>query len=112
MAAAIVAGFAQVKKILSVKSGLPGEGKYSASAPTSMVATAPAQRIYAQQTGASYLTQPQLSQSQLNATSNQTLLTAEDIANAIAKIPPPIVTVEDINAKAAQKTKVDVRATI
>jgi hypothetical protein len=110
MAAAIVAGFAQVKKILSVKSGLPGEGKYSA--PTSMVATAPAQRIYAQQTGASYLTQPQLSQSQLNATSNQTLLTAEDIASAIAKIPPPIVTVEDINAKAAQKTKVDVRATI
>jgi len=112
MAAAIVAGFAQVKKILSVKSGLPEEGKYSASAPTSMVATTPVQRIYAQQTGASYLTQPQLSQSQLNATSNQTLLTAEDIASAIAKIPPPIVTVEDINAKAAQKTKVDVRATI
>lgn len=112
MAAAIVAGFAQVKKILSVKSGLPGEGKYSASAPTAMVSTAPVQRIYAQQAGASYLTQPQLSQSQLNTVSNQQLLTAQDIANAIAKIPAPIVTVEDINAKAAAKTKVDVRATI
>lgn len=112
MAAAIVAGFAQVMKIIAVKSGLPGENKYGASAPTAMVATAPVQRIYAQQSGSSYLTQPQLSQSQLNTVSNQNLLTAEDIANAIAKIPAPVVTVEDINAKTVAKNKVEVRATI
>lgn len=112
MGAAIVAGFAQVMKIITVKSGLPGENKYGASAPMAMVATAPVQRIYAQQSGSSYLTQPQLSQSQLNTVSNQNLLTAEDIANAIAKIPAPVVTVEDINAKTVAKNKVEVRATI
>lgn len=112
MGAAIVAGFAQVMKIIAVKSGLPGENKYGASAPMAMVATAPVQRIYAQQSGSSYLTQPQLSQSQLNQVSNQNLLTAEDIATAIAKIPAPVVTVEDINAKTVAKNKVEVRATI
>lgn len=112
MGAAIVAGFAQVMKIIAVKSGLPGENKYGASAPMAMVATAPVQRIYAQQSGSSYLTQPQLSQSQINQVSNQNLLTAEDIATAIAKIPAPVVTVEDINAKTVAKNKVEVRATI
>lgn len=40
-AAALVAGYAQVKEILSVKSGLPGEGNVSASAPTGGASNAP-----------------------------------------------------------------------
>jgi hypothetical protein len=111
-AAAVAAGIANVKKILAVKSGLPGDSGGSASMPTAITSMPVAQRVFANQVESSVLTQPQLTQSQLNTFPQQNLLTAEDIANALRNMPAPIVTVEDINAKAASKRKVEVRANI
>lgn len=112
MAASIATGIANVKKILEVKSGLPGDSGGGGTIPTAISASAPAQRAFAQPTGTTFFTQPQLSQEQLNTLPNQNLLTAEDIERAIAKMPAPVVTVEDINAKIAAVKKVNVRATI
>jgi hypothetical protein len=42
----------------------------------------------------------------------QNLLTADDIAKALSRMPPPVVTVEDINAKTEQVRRVNVRANI
>jgi len=109
MAAAIAAGLANVKKILAVKSGLPGDTG-GGTAPTAIASSIPAQRMYAQQVGASIIAPP--TQTQINALPNQNLLTAADIAAAIAKLPAPIVTVEDINARVASVKKVEVRSTI
>jgi len=111
-AAAVAAGIANVKKIVAVKSGLPGDGGgTSVSVPTAITATPAAQRNFAAQVPSSFVTQPQLSQSQLNVSSGSTL-TAADIAAEIMKIPAPIVTVEDINAKTDSVNRVKVRATI
>lgn len=111
-ASAVALGLASVKKILSTKSGLPGDGGgASASLPTAISASVPAQRAVSQSAGASYLTQQQLTQGQVNALPNAGL-TAEDIALAISKLPPPVVTVEDINAKTARVKKVEVMATV
>lgn len=112
MAASIATGIANVKKILEVKSGLPGDTGGGGSIPTAISASAPAQRAFAPSTGTTFFNQPQLSQEQLNTLPNQQLLTAEDITAAIAKMPAPVVTVEDINAKTAAVKKVNVRATI
>ena len=109
-AVAVAAGLANVKKILSVKSGLPGDS--GGSAPTSISASAPAQRAFAPAAQSTLFTQPQLSQQQLNALPNQPTLTAEDIAGAVAKLPAPVVTVEDINARTAQSRAVEVRSVI
>lgn len=106
--AAIAAGIANVKKIIEVK--VPGgEG---GSIPSAISSSLPAQRAFANQAGSTILTQQQLSQNQLNAIPNQNILTADDIARALSNMPAPIVTIEDINAKAASKRKVEVRATI
>lgn len=105
--AAIAAGIESVKKIVAVK--IPGG---DSSAPTAISASIPAQRTFANQAGSTILTQQQLSQTQLNAMPNQNLLTADDIARALSNMPPPVVTVEDINAKTASKRKVEVRANI
>jgi len=110
-ATAVMAGIANVKKILEVKSGLPGDSG-GGSVPTAISSSAPAMRTFASSAGSTVLTQQNLSQTQLNALPNQNLLTAEDIAAAVAKIPAPIVTVEDINAKTKEVQKVSVRATI
>ncbi len=80
--------------------------------PTSIVESVPAQRNFAAQAGSTILTQPQLSQQQLNALPQQNLLTADDIAKALSRMPAPVVTVEDINAKTEQVRKVAVRANI
>jgi len=112
--AAIVSGMANIKKIISVKSGLPGDGGASAPAisiPRTITETPAAQRNFAAQVPSSFVTQPQLSQTQLNVSSGSTL-TAADIAAEIMKIPAPIVTVEDINAKTKSVHRVEVRATI
>jgi hypothetical protein len=109
LAAIIAAGLVQVKNILAVK--IPGGGG-GESMPTSITSSAPAQRTFANQVGSTILTQQQLTQPQLNAIPNQNPLTADDIAYALSKLPAPIVTVEDINAKAASKRKVEVRANI
>ena len=110
-AAAIASGIATVKKIASVKSGLKGDSG-GGSAPTSISASFPAQRTFAQQVLPTSLTQPQLTQGQINALPNQNVLTAEDIARAVEKLPAPIVSVEDINARTAEKRKVETRATV
>lgn len=110
MAGIIIRGLANVKQILSVKMGTT-PGGYS-SVPTSISGSIPAQRAFAQPVGASLFTQPQLTQQQINALPVQPTLTADDIARAVAKIPAPIVTVEDINAKARSMTKVEVRGNI
>lgn len=113
MASAIVAGIANVKKIIAVKSGLPGDtAGGSVPTPTAITGSQAVQRTFAQQVGSTILTQPTLSQQQVNALPNQNVLTAEDIASAVAKIPAPIVTVEDINARADEARKVEVRGTI
>ncbi len=82
----------------------------SFSAPTSI--SSYAQRTFANPVGSTILTQPQLTQNQLNTIPNQNILTAEDIADALSKIPAPVVTVEDINAKIKESNKVSVRGNI
>jgi len=105
-AAAIVSGLANVKKIVEIKSGLPGEDSVSApTVITNMVSRQIAPR-------ANIFTQPQLSQEQLNAVPNEGILTAEDIAEAVSKLPNPIVSVEDINARTQEVEKVEVQANI
>ena len=108
-AGTVMTGLATIKKILSVKSGLPGDSGSGGSAPTAITSTA-AVRTFA--TPIPAVSQPQLTQQQLNALPQQPMVTAQEIANAISKMPPPIVTVEDINAKVTRKNKVDVRAII
>lgn len=108
-AAAVAAGISNVKKILAVK--IPG-GDSGGSPPTAISSSQPAQRVFAQASGSSVLTQAQLSQSQLNAMPQQNMLTAADIANALKDIPAPVVTVEDINVKVKSMNKVSVRANI
>lgn len=113
-AAAVAAGIANVKKIVAVKSGLPGDsdgGGSNISAPTAITSTPAAHNMFASQVPSTFTTQPQLSQTQLNAVP-QNMLTAADIAAAISKLPAPIVSVEDINARSASKRRIEVRANI
>jgi hypothetical protein len=110
MATVIIRGLANVKQIMSVKVG-SSSGSMS-SAPAAITSAPSVQRMYATPSGASIMSQPQLSQSQLNALPNQNLLTAEDIAKAIAALPNPVVSIEDINARTASVRKVAVRANI
>jgi hypothetical protein len=108
-AAAVVAGLSRVRQIMAISTNVKSG---SSSVPTSISSSAPAQKTYATGVGSSVLTQAQLSQQQLNAMPNQNLLTADDIATAISKLPAPVVTVEDFNVKAKSMTKVSVRANI
>ena len=108
MAAVILRGLANVKQILSVKMG----STPSSSAPSSISASPPAQRAFATPVGSSIFSRPQMTQEQINAMPAQGTLTADDIARALASLPPPIVTVEDINARSQAMNKVAVRATI
>ena len=108
MAAVILRGLANVKQILSVKMGSTPSG----SAPSSISVSAPAQRAFATPVGSSVFSRPQMTQEQINAMPSQNNLTADDIARAIANLPAPIVTVEDINARSQAMNKVSVRATI
>jgi hypothetical protein len=110
LAAVIAAGLAQVKNILAVD--VSGKSSAISSAPTSISSSPPAQKAFASSTGSTIFTQPALTQTQLNTMPNQNLLTVDDIARALSKIPAPIVTVEDINAKVKEVKKVTVRATI
>ena len=109
-AAAIAAGLANVKKIIAVK--VPGGGG-GGSAPTAISSSAPAHRVFSSTVGSSSLTQPQLNQSQLNAVPNEgNMLTAADIANAVGKLPAPIVSVEAYENVSNAKKKIEVRANI
>jgi hypothetical protein len=108
-ASVILNGLANIREILAVK--VPGGGG-SAAMPTSISSSAPANKVMAAPVGSTILNQTQLTQSQLNAIPNQNLLTADDIARALAKLPAPVVTVEDINARQKSVAKVVVRANI
>lgn len=112
--AAIVAGIANVKKIMAVNTNLKsgGSSSISASMPTAISSSPAAQRNFAGSVGSTILSQPQLSQTQLNSLPQNSMLTAESIAQALSKLPAPVVTVEDINARTAEKNKVEVRANI
>lgn len=114
MVSIIGTGLMTVANIVKVKvpGGGGGGGGVSTSMPTSITSSLSAQRIFSSGVAPSYLTQPQLSQTQLNATTPGMVLTANDIADAVSKLPAPIVTVEDINVKAESKKKVEVRANI
>ena len=105
--AAIIAATAS-----QIKSNNSATSSGGSSAPTAISSSPAAQRTFAQAQGSSVLTQAQLSQPQLNAIPNQNMLTAADIANALKGLPPPIVTVEDINVKVKSMNKVAVRANI
>jgi len=109
MVTIILSGLATVKNILKVDTS--GKGTPSISAPTSITSTPAAQRTFASPVASSFFTQPQLTQQQLNV-APQNLLTAADIANAISKLPTPIVTVEAYENVAKAKTKVEIRAVI
>lgn len=105
-ASVILNGLANVRQILAVK--VPGGG---GSAPTSISSSATAQKL-STQVGSTILNQPQLTQTQLNAMPNQNLLTADDIARALAKLPPPEVSVVEFHKVNNQANKVKVRANI
>jgi hypothetical protein len=111
MATAIATGLTTVKNILAVK--IPGQNSgVSIQNPTVLTSSPAAQHAYAPAVGSSILNNTQLNQSQLNALPNQNFLTAQEITEAIKNIPPPIVTVEDINAKTKSYNKVTVRGRI
>lgn len=108
MGTVIAAGLLNVANILKVNT----KAKTGAASPSAISSTPPTQKAYASQVGSTVLTQPALTQTQLNVLPNQNLMTAEDIANAIKNLPAPIVTVEDFNAKVKEFNKVSVRANI
>ena len=86
--AAVATGLATIKKILSVKSGLPGDSGAGVQAPTA-ITSMPAARTFATPIASTAITQPQLTQTQLNALPQQVAsVTAEDIAYAVSR--PPI----------------------
>lgn len=110
-AAAVAAGLANVKKIMSVK--LPkgaGSGGSSASVSGSSMSSAAA-RVTAKPLGATTL-QPVTSAAEIVKMNTQNNLSADTIAAAVGKLPPPVVTVEDINAKTGDVKKVEIKANI
>jgi hypothetical protein len=108
MAGVILTGLANVKQILSVKVGKSVAS--ATTAPTSIVTTPVVQKSFATPVGSTILTQPQLSQTQLNALPAQGL-TADDMAKAISKL-TIVTTIEDINARQESTNKIVARANI
>jgi hypothetical protein len=109
-AAAVAMGIANVKKILAVKLPKGSGGGGSSAAGGSAMSTA-AQRVTAKPLGATTL-QPIQSAADVQKQQQQSQLTADQIAGAVAKLPAPVVTVEDINQKTKEKTAVEVRANV
>jgi hypothetical protein len=106
-AAVILQGLGYVSQILSVKT--PG-GSGASQAP--IINSPSAKSAYATPTGGNTLTQPSINSMQNNVFSAQGMLTAKDIAAEIAKLPTPVVTVEDINVRSKAVKRVEVRANI
>lgn len=108
-AAAVAMGLANVKKILSVSpkgSGASGGGGEARSS-LSMAAA----HVTAKPVGPTVLSPTTSPQAITNQAQTQQL-TADAITQALQRMPPPVVTVEDINAKTGEKAKVEVRATV
>jgi hypothetical protein len=110
-AAAVAAGLANVKKILSVKLPKGSGGGGSASAAGGGAVTSAASRVTATPLAATTL-QPVQSAADIAKQQQQSTLTADAIATAVGKMPPPVVTVEDINAKTKDVKQVEIRATV
>jgi hypothetical protein len=103
--AVLAQGFSLVNAIRGIDAGGKGTGS------SGSLASAPAtNRVLAQPVGASSL-QPSASQ-QANAAAMNSGFNFDAMVAALGSMPAPIVTVEDINAKAAQKQKVEVAATV
>jgi hypothetical protein len=111
IAAVIIEGLLAVKNITAVDTSGSSRG-VSVATPTAISSSATAQRAMATPAGSTVFTQPQLSQTQLNALPSAGSLTAEDIRNIVRNMPNPKVSVEDINAKIKEGKKIEVRATI
>ncbi len=79
-------------------------------APSSISSSTP--HVTASAVGSTVLTQPQLSQTQLNAIPQQGQLTVEQLTEAFKKLPPPVTTIEDINARTKSTNKIVSRANI
>jgi hypothetical protein len=109
IAAVIIEGLAAVRNITAVDTSGSSRG---VSAPTAISSSATAQRAMAAPAGSTVFTQPQLTQTQLNALPSAGSLTAEDIRNIVRNMPAQIVTVEDFNVKVKAMKKIEVRATI
>ena len=107
-AAAIATGLNTVRNILKVN---PKSGGASVSGSSSVISAPQAPRSFASPVGMNLLTRPQMTQTQLNAAPQQSFPMAE-LITAIKSMPPPVVTVEDINARTIQKNKVEVRGNI
>ena len=111
----IAAGI-DIAAIIAAMSGQIKSNNQSTSSTSSSTANGETsivvQRNFAQQTGSTILTQPQLTQPQLNSIQSAGSLSADDIARALAKMPAPVVSVEKIEAQIKSKRKVDVRANI
>ena len=114
IAGAAIQAAATIAQIAVIKSqSYDGGGSGGSNTmPTAISSSAPTQKAVAPTVGSTILMQPQLSQTQLNAMPNQNLLTADDIAKALMKMPAPRVSVEDINNRSNEVRKVEVRANI
>jgi hypothetical protein len=110
MISVVATGLNTVRNIMKVDTS--GKGAGSTGSISSATPSTQMQRSFAQNLTPAMYALPQLSQPQLNAQSQQTLLTADDIAAAISKMPPPVVTVEDINARVKASQRVEARARI
>ena len=102
-------GFALVNAIRGVPIG-GSSGGNTAAAGSTLASSAAATRVLATPVGATTL-QPSANQ-QANAAVINSGFNLDAITAAMAKLPPSIVTVEDINAKINQKQKVEVRANV
>lgn len=112
MATIILRGLANVKQIASVKvKGQSSGGAAGISTPTAITSSPAANRVLAQPVGAAAY-QPSQAPAAATAANLGSGLTLEGITGALANMPRPVVTVEDINARTIQKQKVEVVATI
>lgn len=112
MSIIILRGIANVKSIVKTNVSGGGAGSAPSVGSATAISSSPAvTHITAPSAGASVLTPSQAPAAAL-AASQGTGLTADSIAAAIAALPAPRVTVEDINARSADKLQVEVLANI
>jgi hypothetical protein len=103
-ATVILEGLSNVKQILAVNTS--GGGSTSMSAPTS-ISRSVAPTV---QQGTTILTQPIVNQTQASVVQNQNALNYNDLVAALKNMPAPKVSVEDINVRMDEVSKVQVRA--
>ncbi len=112
MVGIIATGLMTVRNIMKVKvKGSSGSGGSVGSSSTAISSGAAQTRVTAQAAGTTVL-----NTNTTPVTANESVatnqFTPDDFANAASKIPAPVVTIEDINAKTKETNKVDVRSTV